>query len=63
MANQQPYYHEIQILFTTTSFVDTAKAHDRLKQAIEDSFADEFVGGSIEIIESEPDPGDPSDLM
>ena len=65
MANKQPFYHEIQVLFTTTDgnlpphFGDTLQAFvDAILQGHES-----FVEDSVEVLEGEPEAGDPADLM
>lgn len=60
--NKQPWYHEGEILFTTTHGRVLAK-HTimKIQEAIESVRG--VVKGSVEFIESEPEPGDPADLL
>ena len=62
MANKQPFYHEVQMLFTTTSGKYLTKTQIAKAKAIIESIGG-VVKGSVEVIESEPEPGDPADLM
>ena len=62
MANKQPFYHEVQMLFTTTSGKYLTKTQTAKAKAIIESIGG-VVKGSVEVIESEPEPGDPADLM
>jgi len=65
MANKQPWYHEIEILYTTTTGrCLNERQRERIKQAICSSAGRGAVlPGSVEFNEAEPEPGDPADLM
>jgi len=62
MANKQPWYHEVQILFTSTNGKPLGRKEIQgIMNVI--TLRACLVKDSIEIIESEPEPGDPADLM
>lgn len=62
MENKQPWYHEVQVLFTTTNARCLSKGQIGMIKKIVASVGG-VVKGSVEITESEPEPGDPADLM
>lgn len=60
--NKQPFYHEVNIIFTSTRPI----AQEEFAQALERLPKRKLgiVAGSLEIEEfHEPEPGDPADLM
>lgn len=62
MANKQPFYHEAQLLFTTITGTCLTKTQIRKITEIVEKVRG-VVKGSVEVIESEPEPGDPADLL
>jgi len=62
MANKQPFYHEVQVLFTTTSGKYLTKQQKEKIAVLVQSFKG-ILKGSVEIDENEPEPGDPADLL
>lgn len=62
--NKQPYYHDIQILFTTTTgMVSEELARDLKAVVLKHRRELDIVEGTIEVMESGPEAGDPHDLM
>jgi hypothetical protein len=62
MANKQPWYHEVQILYTSTKG-DCLSAKKREAIAVLIESIRSVVKNSVEVLESEPEPGDPADLL
>lgn len=60
--NKQPWYHEVELLFTTTDGrYLSAKQINEIKAIVYK--AKGVVEGTVEVMETEADPGDPADLM
>ena len=60
MANKQPFYHRLTVLFTATDDV-SYRMKAFMKQKLPEF--DEVIPDSIEIEECDAEPGDPADLM
>jgi hypothetical protein len=66
MANKQPFYHSMTVIFTgTEDYSDVAKTPEFLEKL--ERFLKKNLGpvvkGSVEMDSVDAEPGDPSDLM
>jgi hypothetical protein len=64
VANKQPFYHRVTVLFTATRALKEDELKDLLFDGLNEMSKGKIVKGSVEIEEfDEPEPGDPADLM
>lgn len=60
--NKQPFYHDVQLLFTGVGKMISEEQISRIEEAVV-AILDEGEFIDIDFFWNEPEPGDPADLM